>query len=303
MISGNAAQNHTTLDGVANTFDDTTNDVSAGVFLGNSVSITSGTDPFQSPGRVLLNAYSTLDAVDNVTIQAYGVFAGGGADSEVDATLNNYVVIGQDNTITSDGNIGAGTYNSVNAQALSSSTSGSAVGAAQASGYVTINSNQTVTVGTGTTIKAFGNINLTAGDDPTGQYSTNIYAVTNTQAYGDGLIDIPVTYYNASITSNTALNIENNTDIESGSNVIIGAFEGPVTGSMYYAHKWNDLGGPRYLIRHSDRFQYRDYGWDNHSRHLPRARYHHSGEPVEFNGVQSRRPHCQYGQLTLRFLQ
>ena len=225
VISGNAAQNHTTLDGVANTFDDTTNDVSAGVFLGNSVSITSGTDPFQSPGRVLLNAYSTLDAVDNVTIQAYGVFAGGGADSEVDATLNNYVVIGQDNTITSDGNIGAGTHNSVNAQALSSSTSGSAVGAAQASGYVTINSNQTVTVGTGTTIKAFGNINLTAGDDPTGQYSTNIYAVTNTQAYGDGLIDIPVTYYNASITSNTALNIENNTDIESGSNVIIGAVQ------------------------------------------------------------------------------
>ena len=82
VISGNAAQNHTTLDEVANTFDDTTNDVSAGVFLGNSVSITSGTDPFQSPGRVLLNAYSTLDAVDNVTIQAYGVFAGGGAASK-----------------------------------------------------------------------------------------------------------------------------------------------------------------------------------------------------------------------------
>ncbi len=138
------------------------------VSLGNNVAITSGTDTIV--GGIDIVASSALNTNDTVTLSAGGAIEGAATDSTIDATLTNSVITGAGDNLTTSGDIGLGTYTTVDAQTNSeASTYGlAAVGTAYATTGVT--SNQSVTVGANTTMTAFGNVNLTAGNDPTGDF-------------------------------------------------------------------------------------------------------------------------------------
>jgi len=214
VVSGSAALSTTSLNGTAS------------VSLGCSVVITSGTNPFSNPGGIVLSASSTLNSDDLVTLTTGGFIDGAGTDSEIDAILNNMVTIGAQDSLTSEGNIGAGTFGNVNAQTNSeaSASAAAAVGDAQATTNVTVN--QLVTVGASTTMTAFGNVNLTAGQDPTGQIDTIIGGGSNAQAYTEGVVGIPTDTATTSVTSKTKLVINNGDLIDSGQDATIGGFPG-----------------------------------------------------------------------------
>ena len=93
---------------------------------------------------------------------------GAATNSTLHATLTNSVTTGTGDHLTTSGNIGLGTYTTVDAQTNSEvNTYGLAsVGIAYAT--TGVSTNQTVTVGANTIMSAFGNVNLTPGNEPTG---------------------------------------------------------------------------------------------------------------------------------------
>ncbi|HEV3085266.1 MAG TPA: hypothetical protein VGY66_36260, partial [Gemmataceae bacterium] len=201
----------------------------ANLNVGDKVTISSGTDPVGNPGGIAMVAASAISAVDQVTLTTGGALAGAGVNSELDGTLHNTVTIGTGDNFTSKGNIGAGTYTTVNAQtnAYVSTFGLAVVGSAQATSNVT--STQAVNVGASTTMSAFGNVNLTAGNDPTGLFNTTMNGQATAQGYVRGLIAIPVASATAALTSNASLSIGTGDQINSGQNVTIGAFPGVPT--------------------------------------------------------------------------
>ena len=245
VLNGTAATSQTTLDGVTETTPNgKTADVSAGVYLGNSVTISSGTNPFSNPGGIVLSASTILNAADLVTVTTGGAIEGAGTDSEIDATLNNGVTIGSEDNFTSQGNIGAGTYTTVSAQTNSELNTYGLAAVGDAKSATNVTTNQAVAVGTGTTMTAFGNVNLTAGQDPTGQFDTEIAAGTDAEAYTEGVAGIPTDTATASVTSNTTLNISTGDSINSGQDVTIGAYPGNPSATEVGQARYAVLGIP-----------------------------------------------------------
>ncbi len=205
--------------------------------LGNFVTISSGTDPVANPGGIALVASSTLTTNDTVTLSSGGAIAGASVTSTLNATLNNTVTIGSGGTtnshdsFTSDGNIGLGTYTTVNAQtnAEANTYGGSGVGTSTATSDVT--TNQGVTVGQGTTIMAVGEVGLTPGNAPSGLNSDNtvMSGLANAQTYFYGLIGVPLATATTDLVSSATLTIDSNVGIQSGQSVSIGAFPGTPT--------------------------------------------------------------------------
>jgi hypothetical protein len=217
VINGSAATSDANLQG------------DASVTLGDSVSITSGTDPVAQPGGIVLVASSSLHANDLATLTSDGLTQDAGAHSNLNATPNNTVTLGQSDTLTSDGDIGVGTYTTSNAQTNSEvSTYGlSGIGVALATTDVT--TTQSVTVDTGTKLTAFGNVNLTPGNEPNGLFNTVLSGLSNAQSYFYGAFDIPPATATTDLVSNASLTINAGVVIQSGQNVTIGAFPGTPT--------------------------------------------------------------------------
>ena len=140
--------------------------------------------------------------------------------------------------MTTSGNIGLGTYTTVDAQTNSEvNTYGlAAVGVGLATTAVT--TNQTVTVGASTTLSAFGNVNLTPGNEPTDAFSTLMTGLSNAESYFIGLFAVPQATAVSSLASNASLIIDTGAVISSGQNVTIGAFPGAPSpsadGTAYY---------------------------------------------------------------------
>ncbi len=249
------------------------------VNLGNNVSITSGTDPNTDPGGIDLCASSTLNTDDTVTLIAAGGIEGAGTNSNLDATLTNSVTTGTDDNLTTSGNIGLGTYTTVDAQTNSEvNTYGlAAVGVALATTGVT--TTQSVTVGNNTTLSAFGNVNLTAGNEPTGLFSTSMTGLSNAESYFIGLFAVPQATAVTTLASNATLTINTGAVIDSGQNVTIGAYR---VRAQSLGQRHSVLRHVRLIhlgeLEHTHRVDVveRDPERHHHRRHLPRAGYQHS---------------------------
>ena len=209
-----------------------------------TIKIASGTNPVSNPGGIVVEAANNLTSDDLVTLATGGVVQGAGVTSTINATLTNSATIGSNDSLTSNGNIGVGTYTTATAETNAEGyTYGlAAVGIANAT--TSIVSKQTVSVGGGTTMTAFGNVNLAAGNDPTGQNSTLLSGTSNAQAYTEGLAGIPSATPTTSITDKTCLTINSGSQIESGLNVTLGAFPGSPNASEVGATRYAVLGIP-----------------------------------------------------------
>jgi hypothetical protein len=210
------------------------------VTLGNSVSIKSGRDPVTSPGGIALVASSTLATNDVVTLSSGGGIAGAGVSSTLNGTLTNSVTIGTSDTstgtgdtLTSKGNIGVGTYTTVDALTNAEANTYGGSGVPNATATTNVTTNQTVTVGQKTTITALGDVNLTPGNQPSGFYHTTLSGLSSAQSYFYGVVGVPLATASTDLVSNATLTINSGdpaqnlqTAIQSGHNVTIGAFPG-----------------------------------------------------------------------------
>ena len=196
------------------------------VTLGNQVSITSGSAATPNPGGIALVASSTLSADDLVTLSSGGAIAGAGINSTLNGTLTNSVTTGTSDALDSTGNIGLGTYTTVDAQTNAEGNTYGLGGVPKSTASTDVTTGQSVTVGQGTTMTAVGDVDLTPGNEPSGQFNTSLSGLSNAQSYFYGLIGVPLATATTDLKSNAMLTIDSSATIQSGQNVTIGAFPG-----------------------------------------------------------------------------
>ncbi|MFN0317177.1 MAG: beta strand repeat-containing protein [Burkholderiales bacterium] len=201
----------------------------AEVLVGTGVGLRSGTDPVQQPGGILIEASTGVAAADQVKLTTGGLIAGAGTESSIDVITRNNVMIGGQSTFDSLGNIGIGTYTQASASATSLVNTWGLAGVGIAHATANVTASENVSIGAGAVITGFGNVNVTAGDDPLGISGGVLSASANAQGYVRGLIAIPVSYANTTVTGNSLLDIDADAKIRSAQNVTIGAYNGAVS--------------------------------------------------------------------------
>jgi len=228
VVDGSAAYNEADLDPTSS------------VMLGPSVQITSGTDPFDNPGGIVITAGGSLQVSDEVKLSTGGALAGGRAHSDLDATATNSVSIGSASALTTWGDVDIGAYNFISAETNALANAGGIVGAANTEATTDVSSQNTISVaGGGTMILAFGDVNLAAGEDPTGANSDSFTGSTTANSQSYGVAGIPTMNTETELDSTSTLTVADGVTIESGGNANLGAYGLP-SGTFYQNGTWND---------------------------------------------------------------
>ena len=169
-----------------------------------------------TPGTFSLTALNDLEAYDQVTFKTGGAISGASALAEIENTfggLNANVVIGANATLVSPGTILMAANGKGN---VTTNVSADTYGAVTASDTITdtiLTPVNSITVGAGASITAYGDIRLDAGVDAS--FSQDVWNVTaHTDAYAGALI--PIQSVNATATINQTSAI----DIASGANLL-----------------------------------------------------------------------------------
>jgi filamentous hemagglutinin family protein len=197
------------------------------VSLGDRVAINSGPSATGSNYSLLLRAANNMSVSDRVVLGTGGAIAGAAVASHTTANLNSDVATGLANQLNSLAGIGIGSYvNAAAGNAAYVETHGlAAVGSADAGTAIT--ANQNVRIGGGNTrIRAFGNLDITAGKDPSGDFNTVLTGNANAQGYVQGLVAVPLADAATTLTSNATLDIASGATVESAQNAVVGAWQG-----------------------------------------------------------------------------
>ncbi|HEY6258284.1 MAG TPA: hypothetical protein VIY51_21075, partial [Xanthobacteraceae bacterium] len=193
--------------------------------VGHGVVVMTGTD------GITMLASTILTTNDTVSLQTGGLLEGAGVSSTLNANLTTAVTIADatalnPNQLISQGNINIGTDTQVSAATMALVNTWGLASVGHAGADTTIISNQNVTLGTNTTVLAIGTVNVTAGFDPTAFQLTSINAVADAEGYVYGLIAIPGANASALVTNNAAVSEGAGAQIESATNITIGAYNG-----------------------------------------------------------------------------
>ncbi len=203
------------------------------VDLGNNDTITVDGTPLDANYSLLIAAGAQFAANDDASISTGGAISGAGVTNELTIKLmTNDVHIGTNAKLTAADNIGIGTYVSGSASAESDVNTWGLAAVGVSSSTIVIIARQHVTIdGTNTTISGFGLVTLSAGQDPTGAYSTLLFANASSEGYVRGLIAVPDSSGSASITSDPELSVGAGTNVTSGQNTTLQATKGTVNAS------------------------------------------------------------------------
>ncbi|MET0320104.1 MAG: leukotoxin LktA family filamentous adhesin, partial [Duganella sp.] len=197
------------------------------VGLGDRVTLSSGPSATTSPYTMVLRAANHVSLADTVVLGTGGLVAGAGVSARTTALLNSDVTTGLGDQLISLGSIGIGSYAdaAASASALVETHGLAAVGSADASVDLTANQNVRI-AGGGSVIRSFGNIDVTAGKDPTGDYNTVLTGNASAQGYVKGLIAVPSASASSNLSSNARLDIDRGATVESAQNAVVGAYQG-----------------------------------------------------------------------------
>ena len=218
-ISVTAATSHTTFTGTALV------NIAAGANLRvDSVPLSSpsglGVDSME------ISASSVVTGDDVVSLSTGGAISGAGTETDFTANVTDTVDVGAGAQFFSTGDIGIGTWidTTITAEADVHTWGIAAVGASNAN--ATVNGTQTVDIGSGSALTAYGNLNLEAGGDPTGSNSTTITVNTSSQGYVRGLIAIPASEATSHANDTSLLQVESGTVLISGENSVLDGLPG-----------------------------------------------------------------------------
>jgi hypothetical protein len=103
----------------------------------------------------------------------------------------NTVTLGNRSNLQSAGDIHVGTYTTANANTTAYVNTWGLASVGSAAASIGITSKQTVTVGTGSTIMALGNVDLTAGKDMSTNNQTSLVGKSLASGFIIGLIAVP----------------------------------------------------------------------------------------------------------------
>lgn len=189
----------------------------------------------------------SIIASQKAQMQEFANLATGGLLVSIDwnntsqnSTVTTSVTIGQNVTLVAKaGPIAIGTIVNIDAVTTASTTTWGLGGNATSSATSDWTVNQSVSVGTGTTIFALGDVSIVAGENPiNGQISTiNTMAIANSRTRG--LIDIPIASTpSCSLNATSNLNLDASTT-QSAGNVYLGANPGNNTTTAYWRTQYD----------------------------------------------------------------
>ena len=184
-------------------------------------------DPLTTLGKINIEGFADLQTTDTVTLTAAGLFAGGGAKTEMTATAIITVQIDAAR-LFSAGNIDIGSSARMIANNNANASLYGLVGGVGASSHADLTATQNVTIG-GTRVEAWGLINLYAGKAGDGSRFSQIQANATTVVYNNTLIPISAEYggYGKAYGYAT-LKIDTGSLVLGANNVFIGATQGAV---------------------------------------------------------------------------
>ena len=204
-----------------------------------TVNIDSGTifslndDPSSSTAKINIEAYNSLQTVDTVSLTAAGLFAGGGAQSDLTATANVAINISA-SELFSAGDLDIGTASQMLAANDANANLYGLVSGAGASTNTSLTANQNVSIGA-STLEAWGLINIYAGqsgdgDNANGINTSTLTADATTTVYNYALIPISAKYKGSATADDyTTLTLATGSQVLGVNNVFIGATQGSVT--------------------------------------------------------------------------
>lgn len=192
--------------------------------FGNNVTLTSGSDALGNPGGIDLVAVTMLRHNDTIALTTGGALSGAGVTASLNVTINDTVSTGTGDRITSYGDIDIGNYAQVfaNTSALVDTYGAASAGVATANTNVTVNQNVTINGGN-SILTAYGNVNLTAGDDPTGYFGTLLFGSATAEAYVYGIVTVPSATGNIDFATNAGLTIAQGATVRAAENVFLAA--------------------------------------------------------------------------------
>ncbi|MBX3530644.1 MAG: leukotoxin LktA family filamentous adhesin [Rhizobiaceae bacterium] len=200
------------------------------VNIGDATVISLNGDPTTADVKMDMEAFNRLTTGDAVTVDSGGYYAGGGGRSELIATINNDVNIGDDVHLFSVGNLQIGTASlNMSNNTANASLYGVVTGAgAKTNSVITVG--QDITLGDDVTLEAFGSLNLTAGRSGNGGTLSLVSANATTEVYNYALIPVTLEYGGRARATNIAnLTMGDRNQVLAGRDITIGAYRGTVS--------------------------------------------------------------------------
>jgi len=192
------------------------------VNIGTNLTINAVNQPESNLASIGIDAGTQLLSNDFVTLSTGGAIDGAGVSSDLTGHIFSAVNIGNNANLYSTQNIGIGTYTIVvgHLEADSSTWGLAAVGFADS--HMSVDSHESINVGSGANLFGLGNVNVRAGDDSTGGLQTSLTGSTSAQSYVRGLIAIPSADASTHFDSTQSTTLSGVT-IRNGRNTTIGA--------------------------------------------------------------------------------
>jgi len=181
MFSGAAALSTSTVTQTVNT------NIDAGTILSLNA------DPRTTTGVINIEAYNTLSTNDSTSLATASLFAGGDAESDMTANATLTVNI-QARELFSAGNIYIGSASRMAASNNANASLYGAIGGVGASTNTWTHAIQNVTVGGGSTVEAWGKINIAAGLAGDGSVYSSVQATATTVVYNNTVVPISGLY-------------------------------------------------------------------------------------------------------------
>ncbi|MET4326721.1 hypothetical protein ABIB80_002547 [Bradyrhizobium sp. i1.15.2] len=188
-------------------------------------------DPRTTTGAINIEAYNTLSTTDTVNLSAAGLFAGGGAESDMTANATLTVNI-QARELFSAGNIYIGSASRMAANNYANASLYGAVGGVGASTNAWVHATQNVNVGSTSTVEAWGKINIAAGLAGDGSVYSSVAANATTVVYNNTVVAISGLYRGtANADDDTSLTLAIGSKVLGANDISLTATPGQVTAS------------------------------------------------------------------------
>lgn len=208
---------------------DVTQTVTTNIGAGTILSLNA--DPRTSTGVINIEAYNTLNTRDTASLATASFFAGGGAESNMTANATLAVNINA-RELFSAGKIYVGTAATMAASNNANASLYGAIAGVGASTNSWVHADQSVNVGSGTTIEAWRDINIFAGMSGDTITFSSVQATATTVVYNNTVIPISTLYRGtANAGDTTSLTLADGSRVLGVRDIYLGATQGQVTAS------------------------------------------------------------------------
>ncbi|SEO80581.1 haemagglutination activity domain-containing protein [Aquisalimonas asiatica] len=197
------------------------------VRVGDDVAVLAEFNGDDGRGQIELNARNTVNIRDDVLLDTGGGISGAMADTELEGAMAADVTIGDDTAWHADDRIEAAAWGRYVTRMRSQAKTYGGVSVVGGVADVDLSVDESITLGSDTTMSSFGVINLTTGESPQGRQDSRFELNSRTNVYNYNAVPLD-TSANASATLNHTgdVSVGAGSDLLSARDVRFAAYDG-----------------------------------------------------------------------------